>query len=346
MPVRTVDGQPRAWRWWPTAEERAPYEALWLEEARAPLLEAGRALMRSADVEHVRAGAFVIESLGTPEDGALVIETLETTMRGLRDREQPDANIIDNPGAADALVAALAGLRERGYRAPRTGGVGVVMAQFLEWAEPGAQRRTGWESALEAFITQQPHLLRQAALRALPTPTAGERWERVLLAALDDRDLGVLNDACEIAGRSGNMTFAVPLANVIRTEDHWLVVSTASEALRQLGAHALAVDAWIERLSDEKLHTRALSFLADKLEHPPSVGGGGNAASARDARIALREKWRAFFADPARIALVQAGQPVPVTEDEARDLFSGIFAFTLEGNRRWPSDSNPPPAIP
>src|SRR5690606_35828890 len=120
MPVRSVDGQPRAWRWYPMPEERAIYEALWLKDARGPLLDAGRALLRPADVEHVRTGAFVIESLGTPEDGSLIIETLETTMRDLRDREQPDDNIIDNPGAADALVAALAGLRERGYRAPRT----------------------------------------------------------------------------------------------------------------------------------------------------------------------------------------------------------------------------------
>lgn len=237
MPVRTVDGVPRAWRWWPTPEERAPYEALWLEDARAPLLEAGRKLVRSAEVEHVQTGAFVIESLGTPEDAALVIEALATTMRGLRNREGADADIIGT-GAADGLIAALAGLRERGYRAPRSGGIGVVLAQLLEWAEPGAERRPGWEDMLEAFIAQQPHLLRQAALRALPTPTAGSRWERVLLAALDDRDLGVLND---------------------------------------------------------------------------------------------------------RMALVQAGQPVPVTEDEARDLFGGLFAFTLEGNREWPADSVRPP---
>lgn len=97
----------------------------------------------------------------------------------------------------------------------------------------------------------------------------------------------------------------------------------------------------MERLSDEKLHFEALTFLANKLEHPPSQGAGGSARSSREARFLLRDKWRKFFADSQRMALVSAGKPVPVTEVQARELFGGVFAFSLEGNRRWPADAEP-----
>jgi hypothetical protein len=316
---------------------------LWLEEAREPLLKAGRTLLASGNVQQVRTGAFVIESIGVPADGPRVLEAFGPVLRDVHDREKPDENILENPGAADALIAALAGLRERGYRAPDSGGVEVILAQFLQWGDPAMPRRRGWEDTLEAFMSQRPALLREVGLRALPSPPDG-RWEKVLLKALDDRDRGVMRAACEVAGASGNPRFVEALANIVRGEQHEWVVGSASEALLKLGARAAAADAWIERLADAKLYPAALRFLAKTLEHPATSSSSGRTDASREARFALREKWRRFFTDPERMALVQAGKPVPVTEDQARDLFGGVFAFDLEGNRKWPGLSSVSPA--
>jgi HEAT repeat protein len=250
-------------------------------------------------------------------------------------RDKSEDNILNAPGAGDALIAALAGLRERGYRAPRDGGINVIMAQFLELADPTIPRRDGWEQSLEAFFSQNPPMLREAAVRALPQPLTG-KWEKLLLEALDDRDRGVMRQACLAAGESGNPVFVAPLANIVRTERQRWVVSAASEALRKLGAHWAATDAWMERLADEELWYEAMTFLVGKLEHPKNGGSSGNRPS-REGRVAMRQEWQQFFSDKERRAWVQSGKPVPVTAEEANVLLGGAFSISLGGDKSWPA---------
>lgn len=337
MPPRVVGGYPRRAFGYTTEEEAIVYTNLWLPEAADPLRIAAGKLLRSTSVDHVRTGAFIIETIGTPEDGALVLEALRGTLGEWTLREKPEDNILNAPGAGDALMAALAGLRERGYRAPRDGGLEVIMAQFLQWADPTIPRRDGWEQTLEAFFTQNPPMLREAAVRALPKPPTG-KWEELLLEALNDRDRGVMRQACTAAGESKNPVFTVPLANIVRTERHPWVVREASQALTSMGAHWAATDAWIERLADEELWYDAMTFLVDKLEHPKPSGGAGGNRPSREGRVAIRQKWQRFFSDKERQALVQSGQPAPVTEDEARDLLAGAFGISLQGGKSWPGE--------
>ena len=337
MPPRTAGGYPRMPFGVFTPEEAAAYTNLWLPDATEPLRISAGKLLRSANVSHMATGAFIIEAIGTTEDGALVLEALTPVLKEWQLREKPEDNILNSPGAGDALVAALAGLRERGYRAPKNGGINVIMARFVELADPKVPRSDGWEQLLEAFFTQNPPMLREAAVRALPKPPTG-KWEKMLTEALSDPDRGVMRQACIAVGESQNPIFTEPLANIVRTERHEWVVREASDALTRIGAHWAATDAWIERLADEKVYYQGLGFLAGKLEHPKSGGSGGRTDLPREARVAMREKWQLFFSDKERRALVQAGQPVPVSEEQARDLFSGAFYFSVEGGKSWPGE--------
>ena len=341
MPARVVGGYPRTLGWYGTQEDAAAFRALWVPEAAGPLRAAAAKLLRSGDVKQVNTGAFIVEAIGEPEDAPVVLEALGKELADWNGkvRASPEDNILNSPGAVDALVNALAGLRERGYRAPSAGGVAVIMARFLELADPKVPRGDGWEQLLEAFFTQNPAMLREAAVRALPKPPTGS-WEKLLMGALSDADRGVMMQACKTAGETGNPVFVEPLANIVRTERHEWVVRAASGALTQLGAHWAAVDAWIERLVDEKLYTDGLQFLADKLAHPKSGGSSGRTDLPREGRVALRAKWQRFFADSERQALVQSGKPVPVSEDQARDLFNGVLSLSIEGGKSWPA-SNP-----
>lgn len=317
--------------------EEVAYTNLWLPEASEPLrLSAGK-LLRSTNVSHVSTGAAIIEALGASEDGALVLEALSPVLNQWQLRKKPEDNILNSPGAGDALIAALAGLRERGYRAPRSGGLNTIMARFLELGDPKIPRGDGWEQTLEAFFTENPPMLREAAVRALPKPPTG-KWEKLLMGALSDQDRGVMRDACTVAGESQNPVFSEPLANIVRTERHEWVVREASVALTNIGAYWAATDAWIERLADEKLYKDALRFLAERLQHPKGHGSGGRTDMPREARVTMREKWQRFFSDKERRALVQSGQPVVVTENEARELFTGAFHVSVEGGGKWPSD--------
>jgi hypothetical protein len=337
MPPRIVNGYPRRLGWYGTPEEAAASSALWVPEAAEPLRAAAQKLLRSGVVNYVSTGAFIIETIGKEEDGSVVLDALDGTLKEWKVRSHPDDNILNAPGAGDALINALAGLRERGYLAPKNGGINVIMARFLELADPAVPRSEGWEQLLEAFFTQNPPMLREAAVRALPRPPTG-KWEKPLMDALNDADRGVMRTACSVAGESKNQIFVEPLANIVRTEHHEWAVREASEALNRLGAHWAATDAWIERLADEKMYSEGLRFLAEKLEHPKSGGSTGRTDLARESRIAMRVKWQHFFADPERRALVQAGKPVPVSESQARDLFSGAFSYCIEGGKSWPPE--------
>jgi len=86
------------------------------------------------------------------------------------------------------------------------------------------------------------------------------------------------------------------------------------------------------------MYSEGLRFLAEELEHPKSGGSTGRTDLARESRIAMRAKWQQFFAGPERRALVQAGKPVPVSESQARDLFSGAFSYCIEGGKSWPPE--------
>lgn len=335
MPPRVVNGYPRRQQWYATPEEAAASAALWVPEAAEPLRAAAQALLRSGVVEYVNTGAFIIETIGKEGDAPAVLEALEGTLKDWKVRSHPEDNILNAPGAGDALINALAGLRERGYRAPKNGGVNVILARFLELADPAVPRSEGWEQLLEAFFAQNPPLLREAAVRALPRAPTGQ-WQKLLLDALNDADRGVMRTACTVAGDSKNPVFVEPLANIVRTEPHEWVVREASRALQQLGARRAATDAWVERLADEKMYSDGLRFLADELEHPRSNGSTGRTDLTREGRIAMRAKWQQFFADAERRALVQAGKPVPVSEAQARDLFSGAFSYCIEGGKSWP----------
>ena len=319
----------------PYTLEQVAYTNFWLPEAAEPLRIAAGKLLRSTNVNHVRTGAAIIKDLGTSEDGALVLEALAPVLREWQLREKPEDN-LHSPGAGDPLIAALGSLRGRGYRAPKNGGLNTILARFLELADTNIVRGDGWEQTLEAFFTQNPPMLREAAVRALPKPPTG-KWEKLLLEALSDRDRGVMRQACRTAGESQNPIFTEPLANIVRTERHDWVVREAGEALTKIGAHWAAADAWIERLADEKLSYDALQFLAKTLERPKTFGGGGKGLS-REARVAMREKWQRFFSDPERRALAQSGKAVPVSEDQARDLLSDAFYFSLEGGGIWPAN--------
>lgn len=296
-----------------------------------------RTLLRSSVVNYVNTGAFIIETIGKAEDGSVVLDALGKTLKEWKVRSHPDDNILNAPGAGDALINALAGLRERGYRAPENGGINVIMARFLELADPTVLRSEGWEQLLEAFFSQNPPMLREAAVRALPRPPTG-KWEKYLMDALNDADRGVMRTACSVAGESKNSIFVEPLANIVRTEHHEWTVREASEALNRLGAHWAGTDAWIERLADETMYSDALRFLADKLEHPKSGGSTGRTDLPRESRIAMRARWQQFFADPGRRALVQAAKPVPVSESQARDLFSGALSYSIQGGKSWPPE--------
>jgi hypothetical protein len=335
MPPRIVNGYPRRLGWYGTPQEATASSALWVPDAAEPLRAAAQKLLRSGVVNYVNTGAFIIETIGQEEDGAAVLDALDGTLNEWKVRSRPDDNILNAPGAGDALINALAGLRERGYRAPKNGGANVIMARFLELADPAVPRSEGWQQLLEAFFTQNPPMLREAAVRALPRPPTGQ-WEKLLMDALNDADRGVMRAACSVAGESKNQIFVQPLANIVRTEQHEWVVREASQALTALGAHWAATDAWLERLADEKLYGEGLRFLAEKLEHPKSGGSTGRTDLARELRIAMRARWQQFFAAPERRALVQAGKPVPVSASQARDLFSGAFSYYIEGGKTWP----------
>ncbi|OAI56298.1 hypothetical protein AYO49_04560 [Verrucomicrobiaceae bacterium SCGC AG-212-N21] len=326
MPSRIVNDRERM-AWWggPTFEN---YNALWLPEASDPLRAAAAKLIASPEIRHQQTAGLVFEYLGKDDDGPLVVNALGAMLKESKVRIDPNSDMQSLPGAGDALVGALAGLRDRGCRVMRTGpGDGYFMAILLEYADPNVPRRKDWEQIVDAFFDQGHPLLTEAAIRALPKPPL-TRWRSRLLESLEAKDLGIVRQACITAGESRDPVFVRPLDAIMRTEQNEWVLRSASESLWQIGARWEATDAWIERLADEKVFEAAIRHLTKRLESLDAYGWSGSVP--RSKRIDMRERWREFFADQKRRDLVQADKPVPVTRAELRGLCDDVVSWAIK----------------
>ncbi|MBS0658311.1 MAG: HEAT repeat domain-containing protein [Verrucomicrobia bacterium] len=223
----------------------------------------------------------------------------------------------------------------------------IRLAEEDEDAKPEAEE---WQQRVAEGLAAELAPLRRLALRAMPNPPVGD-FLPLLEKALADPDPGVVAQAAELAGRSGETRFVAPLLHLVATQPDATAVRAASQAAAQLGADPLALsEAWAERVVDEELAREAMQQAArvfpevvERRAQLEFVSFEGVESAARDA---LRQAWRDFYRTQ-RAALPSARRPTLV-DPRWRSLFAHeqrvIYAFRLANGLRWPAAEEPKPA--
>ncbi len=276
----------------------------WKASQSESALKLARQLLADADdLEQISQGAWVVAALGQPDE----MPKVQAAMQALFDRLPKNRNsregYLHSFGLAiDALLRAVDALLERGNRTDAnwsgTAGIAIGFRQLaLTWQNPEdypAPQTDRWKQSLRAFSSQNPNVLRQLAMEAIP---AGEgELDDVIRERLEDADYGVARAACEAAGRTANAkTFVSDLLQVVESHEHPTVISAAAAVCEQQGAGSKLADALAERLIDEHLDFKILELLLG-LVLEPGNGSGGNSNIPRADRFVLREAWREFLA--------------------------------------------------
>ncbi len=312
--------------------------SIW-DAAMAPEVRAlGKHLLVSADQASVGEGAALLASVGLSADAPEILAALETAMeRGaIGPRHKDEDDILDEPGPISPLVQAMSALRARGYALGEgLSGSAELLLYFTWLANDPARRPENWLSTLNTFGRDGNFVVREAALRSIPQPIPAGCVSLVLERLRNEKDLGALRAACDVAGESGNGIFVPPLLDVISTETHHSVMASAGAAAARLGAGYPLLEAWARRLGDEHLYGMALGALSKVVDGLPGSTSGRTDLS-RPERLALRTAWEKFLADHK--AELEGGKKFKQNDPAlTRDLFGRAMAWQMPDGTYWPA---------
>ena len=316
----------------------------WQPRFHEDVLAAGREFLASKETERVKCGGWIIAAIGSPKDMPVLRPALQWALDDYRKyRTSPEDDVLDKPGALYSLLPAVDSLRKRGYRSDGVGRTAELMIFFRQLADKSIPRppEDKWKSTLEAFMTQNPASLREAALRAIPLPM-DTNWFKYVDGRLEDEDLGVMKTACEVAGESGQKHFIAPLVQIVESCQHEWVLRAASDAAWKLGARTQLWEAWARRITDQKLMCDALTVLMRVVDRKRQ-SGGGNSNLSRDERFALRDAWLKFLAkhhDRLESGKLFAIDDPALTTDlagrQAVERDAPAISINLDNGGRWP----------
>ncbi len=253
-------------------------------------------LLTLSDPALVALGALILRDVGTPDDAQPLFEALDRALAPLHSpRTKPDDTIRDFPQPVRELIEALNMLRARGFSLGEgLSGSGQILFNFISLADTPLPRPDSWRQQLESHGTSGKYPLRVAALRSIPVPPPPE-CASFILRALEDPDLGVARSACTLAGQSGDPQFIQPLLDIVSTEHHEWLLREASGAATLLNAGFPLLDAWADRLNEDKLGYTAFDTLVSVMDFP-NHSSSGRSDLPRAERLALRRAWKEFLA--------------------------------------------------
>lgn len=296
-------------------------------------------LLADNEARAVDGGAAMMVAVGTVADAVAVRAAIERALESVRGpRTAANENLSMKPPLY-GLLNAMQALRARGYTPSGISGSAGILLYFHWLADEPGPRPEIWLQHFEAWRTSGPAETRIAALRSIPQPMP-EVGLKAIRAALDDRDLGVIQVACGLAGSSGDRRFLQPLTEIIAAESHPQVLREASQAAMKLGAHFELLKIWTSRMGEAALLEPALEAWETRFDPQPRNFGGRTDLS-RAERLAIRAAWERFLSRHGR--KLSAGKKFQLGGPELTpDLFGRARLYRLPGGREWP----PPPAAP
>lgn len=319
----------------------------WDERFRPEALALGRQWLESNDVDLVKRGALVLTSVGRSEDMPVVHAALARETKSFpAPRKGSGDNILNHPGAQDALIRAVDAIRSRGHRASADANMDVAASIILmrQLADKSVPKPDGgaWKARLVTSLESPCISLREEALNAVPDDIPTD-WILPVLRRMEDDDLGVVRSACLTAARTGRKDFAKSALRILETRHHDWVVNAASDAAWACGARVDLWEVWAKRLAEKEMGHHAFTYLQkiiQEVEDKKTSGGGSNSNMTMDERFILRDRWVAFLskhrqelANGKRFSIKDPELLPLMLKPGSEDI---IFDLSFKDGTQWP----------
>lgn len=292
-------------------------------------------LLASEDLPTIASGALLIVSVGTLEDATSVLNAIIKSRESINNpREKPDDNILDLPQPVRELLRAMDTLYKRGYSVDEVFiGEGEILSYFHFLNGTPSPRSERWLDHLTTFGASGWYPIRVEALRSIPKPMPAECRDYVK-ERLEDQDLGVCREACNVAGESGRSEFISPLLEIVAAERHEWLLREASQAAQKLGAGYDLYVTWADRLHEAGIYNLALDSLQSILDIQ-SGSYSGRTDLKREARLKLRDTWKKFLLQHSEE--IRSGKRFKVTDPAVTPALAGdARIWRLPDGTSWP----------
>ena len=304
--------------------------ASWRPEFAMDVRSAAMKFLEASDTEDVRLGAFMLQAVGVPGDGALLSVALTRAIENTRTLPfetgvypRPRGSVMELLRTADILVG-------RGY-APLTpgdtpGGLALWLVALGHGARPG-----GWQDDVARALIHPIPFVRELAMERLQAevpdvfiPAIGEN--------LKSSDPDVQIAACNLVARSRISVLHTQVSEA-RTAKEW-TLRECGNTLWALGARFERVEILVSRLTEPAMAATVLEHLLGLLDND---GWSGCCAVPGDQAQALSVRWRALVT--SHRADIEAGREIPLeAQDVTPDLLPPGMALHRRGKPNWPSD--------
>ncbi len=308
----------------------------------APRVRAlGGKFVGGKETKEIGTGAFMLQAVGAKEDAPAVFAAMDRVLGPAVDaRRDPKDNLLGLPEPLGELARTIRVLTDRGFSLngpngePQLSGEGQIFSYFYLLEGAPGPRSSGWLQCLEAFGENGRFSTREAAVRSIPLPLP-EECRAFLGRRLEDKDLGVVRAACEVAGKSKEKGYLPAILDIIAAESHPWLLRSAGDAAAALGGGFALHRAWVERLPDEDLFDIALDDLQRIIKGLPG-SSSGRTDLTRSERIALRTAWRQFL--EAHKAEIEGGKTFMVGDPAlSANLFGRARQWQLANGETWPA---------
>lgn len=320
--------------------------AAWEPRFEKPLLTAALKLLEHESEAVVQLAAQFLQTRGTAEHAPQVLAVLQKSLNVYHaPRSGTKANTLDPPAPQGALMMALDGMRQRGWRLVNgSGGTALMVAWFRQLADKEVPKpqNNEWKTSMLTWVENGPPALKVCALQAIPQPLSDDAAKAVMVA-LDDADLRVQRVACEVAGASKGAEFARPLAQVLELEHESFLQNAAHNAAVACGGTLELWEAWASVIPDkDRMHDAVRALMLGTIQLDIGGGGSGNSNFTREQRFFIRDAWRAFL-QQHRKQLAASNKVPPPDAATIATLTGANFQpdnpaaeITLKDGSRWP----------
>jgi hypothetical protein len=306
--------------------------AAWTPDLADDVRAAARRLLAGAAPGDVKAGAFMLEAVGTKDDAADLVVALTRAIE--RTTTTPrETNIAPTPReACQELLRAAKVLVLRGVPAPaRTTAPGELALWLVAKDHAQALGEKASEATFARALSHPILYLRRVAMERAPKPLAPALVAAVR-ANLASTDIDTQLAAAWLAESQQLTALAPDLVSVIaRTKDAYLL-GVATRAAEHLGARGTRIDALVSRLTDTALGFEVLDRLLD------SFGSNGRSAPNEVTpaqALALQAAWRAFVKQHR--ADLEAGRKLELDASTPAALVPPGFIVHRPDQPNWPA---------